>query len=110
MSTIYISEFSKENIKIGEELKKIDNKTFCLLWKNKDSEKSKEDFESLMGNCYLNNFYIINEQPNNLKFAEAIFSFIKLRAKYPDRVIVRGLLQEIWPLAVMKSIVFIQSQ
>ncbi len=110
MSLVYIAEFSKENIKIGENFKKKDKKTVCLLWKNSDLEKSKDDFYSNFEYSGLKNFFIIETLPSDEKFADSILSFIKNKIKYPETIVVRGCLHEIWSLAVMKSMIFVQSE
>ena len=110
MSLIYFAEFSDENVRIGEDLLSACPKSKCILWKNKALVKSRTDFDSIIHNSSLEDFYIIEFPPGHEHFFTAIASFINGQTFEPENIIIRGCLHEIWPIHLIKKSVLIDTK
>jgi len=98
---LFIAEYSPENIKIGEKLKELtDCKSAFALWTNKILEKSKYDYESIMNNSLISDFYIIEHNPNYEKFLASIINFVTKYPFEPSDIFIRGSLSQIWSISV----------
>lgn len=103
MTILYISEFSEENIDIGKAIQRHDSSARCALWKNKALVKSKTDFQSVMSNSSLDNFFVIDKSPFEEIFPFFVKSFIDSCIFSPDQIVVRGELSEVWSFPVIRE-------
>jgi hypothetical protein len=98
---LFIAEYSPENIKIGEKIGQMTNfDSSFALWENKVSEKSKNDFESIILNSNIHNFNIINARPNSDRFIGKIINFAIKQPYEPTDIFIRGTLSQIWPISI----------
>lgn len=100
-NVLYIAEYSPENIMIGKILgKNVEGKSSFALWLNEIAYKSQEDFESIMGNSEIENFYIIKSKPNKENFISGLINYIISQEYEPTDIFIRGYLDDIWPIGL----------
>jgi hypothetical protein len=110
MSIIYFAEYSEENIKIGETFIQNDKASKCVLWKNNSLIKSQTDYETIMNNSNLENFFIIENAPYGDKFFNSVAGFINSQTFEPDEIIIRGQLSDVWAIPIIKGSVLVETK